>query len=174
MKARRTRKNRSGDQSSSEVLNHVADLTKHVKILLARETSQPNPPTNEACYFCGQLGHTSTNCTYDGNQNPEEANYVGNYGNRQPRNDPYSNTYNPGWRNHPNFAWKDSNQPSQPRQGAPRFLPRQPYQPPHQQMPPPQQVQQPPQQPAKPSFEDMVLKYMMNQDTIVKQQGVTI
>jgi hypothetical protein len=21
-------------------------------------------------------------------------------------NDPYSNTYNPGWRNHPNFSWK--------------------------------------------------------------------
>ena len=35
-------------------------------------------------------------------------------------------------------------------------------------------MQQPPQHPAKPSFEDMVLKYMVNQDTIVKQQGVTI
>ena len=35
-------------------------------------------------------------------------------------------------------------------------------------------MQQPPQQPAKPSFKDMVLKYMANQDTIVKQQGVTI
>ena len=35
-------------------------------------------------------------------------------------------------------------------------------------------MQQPPQQQAKPSFEHMVLKYMANQDTIVKQQGVTI
>src|ERR1044072_7847063 len=26
------------------------------------------------------------------------------------RNDPYSNTYNPGWRNHPNFAWRDRDQ----------------------------------------------------------------
>ena len=24
-------------------------------------------------------------------------------------NNPYSNTYNPGWRNHPNFSWKESN-----------------------------------------------------------------
>jgi len=23
-----------------------------------------------------------------------------------PGNDPYSNTYNPGWKNHPNFSWK--------------------------------------------------------------------
>ncbi|KAI5681974.1 hypothetical protein M9H77_03202 [Catharanthus roseus] len=22
------------------------------------------------------------------------------------QNDPYSNTYNPGWRNHPNFSWR--------------------------------------------------------------------
>ncbi|XP_057808483.1 uncharacterized protein LOC131022960 [Salvia miltiorrhiza] len=25
---------------------------------------------------------------------------------RQRRNDPFSNTYNPGWRNHPNFRWR--------------------------------------------------------------------
>ncbi|KAJ9178593.1 hypothetical protein P3X46_010467 [Hevea brasiliensis] len=40
--------------------------------------------------------------------------YVNNRGNlnqRQPNN-PYSNTYNPGWRNHPNFSW--SNQQNQP------------------------------------------------------------
>jgi hypothetical protein len=23
------------------------------------------------------------------------------------QNNPYSNTYNPGWKNHPNFSWKD-------------------------------------------------------------------
>ncbi|GJR37873.1 retrovirus-related pol polyprotein from transposon 297 family protein [Tanacetum coccineum] len=34
----------------------------------------------------------------------EEVNGV--YGNR-PRNDPFSESYNPGWRSHPNFRWKD-------------------------------------------------------------------
>ena len=24
-----------------------------------------------------------------------------------PQNNPYSNTYNVGWRNHPNFSWKE-------------------------------------------------------------------
>ncbi|KAK9007289.1 hypothetical protein V6N11_051118 [Hibiscus sabdariffa] len=33
----------------------------------------------------------------------ESASYVGNY-NRN-ANNPYSNTYNPGWRQHPNFSW---------------------------------------------------------------------
>ncbi|KAJ9175424.1 hypothetical protein P3X46_013981 [Hevea brasiliensis] len=44
----------------------------------------------------------------------EQMNYVNNRGNfnqRQPNN-PYSNTYNPGWRNHPNLSWSDQqNQP---------------------------------------------------------------
>src|SRR3954465_2521427 len=29
------------------------------------------------------------------------------------QNNPYSNTYNPGWKNHPNFAWKDQQQQQQ-------------------------------------------------------------
>nr|ABD63180.1 F7F22.15, related [Asparagus officinalis] len=30
---------------------------------------------------------------------------------QHPRNDPFSPTYNPGWRNHPNFAWNLGNSP---------------------------------------------------------------
>ncbi|KAK9045672.1 hypothetical protein V6N11_051581 [Hibiscus sabdariffa] len=33
----------------------------------------------------------------------ESACYVGNY--NRSANNPYSNTYNPGWRQHPNFSW---------------------------------------------------------------------
>ncbi|KAK8498802.1 hypothetical protein V6N12_066943 [Hibiscus sabdariffa] len=33
----------------------------------------------------------------------ESASYVGNYNRND--NNPYSNTYNPGWRQHPNFSW---------------------------------------------------------------------
>ena len=52
-------------------------------------------------------------------QNCEDLNAI--------QNDPYSNTYNPGWRNHPNFQWAGNSQkpPYQPRPQAPR-----PYQPP--------------------------------------------
>ncbi|XP_050238323.1 uncharacterized protein LOC126687811 [Mercurialis annua] len=38
-------------------------------------------------------------------QQANQINYVN--GQRQ-GNDPYSNTYNPGWRNHPDFAWRDN------------------------------------------------------------------
>ncbi|XP_057719675.1 uncharacterized protein LOC130934103 [Arachis stenosperma] len=41
----------------------------------------------------------------------EQANYIGN----SPRqsHDPYSKTYNPGWRNHPNFGWGNQQDQSQ-------------------------------------------------------------
>ncbi|MED6178970.1 hypothetical protein PIB30_112537, partial [Stylosanthes scabra] len=34
----------------------------------------------------------------------EQVNFVNNQP-RPPYNDPHSNTYNPGWSNHPNFSW---------------------------------------------------------------------
>ncbi|GAA0172981.1 hypothetical protein LIER_26695 [Lithospermum erythrorhizon] len=37
----------------------------------------------------------------------EQVNVMNGYNPRM-RNDPYSNTYNPGWKNHPNFAWKNN------------------------------------------------------------------
>ncbi len=43
------------------------------------------------------------------NEPIEQMNYVNNGGNfnqRQPNN-PYLNTYNLGWRNHPNFSWSN-------------------------------------------------------------------
>ncbi|PON42473.1 hypothetical protein TorRG33x02_335780 [Trema orientale] len=40
----------------------------------------------------------------------EQCNAIGMF--RKPFS-PYSDTYNPGWRNHPNFSWKsDPNQPT--------------------------------------------------------------
>ena len=73
----------------------------------------------------------------------EQANALGGFQGQQnfqraprPRNDPYSNTYNPGWRNHTNFSYaNNSNQaaPSIPYNKPPGFThPRQPqaYQPP--------------------------------------------
>ncbi|XP_062010355.1 uncharacterized protein LOC133726754 [Rosa rugosa] len=36
---------------------------------------------------------------------------------QRPRNDPFSNTYNPGWRDHPNFRWKDNDNVQNAPQG---------------------------------------------------------
>src|SRR3954466_2291968 len=58
------------------------------------------------------------------------------------QNNPYANTYNPGWKNHPNFAWKDQ-QGNFQNQGSTQFqTPAQPQQ----QLPYQQQFQHHPQQ----------------------------
>ena len=35
-----------------------------------------------------------------------------------PQNNPYSTTYNPGWRNHPNFSYKNQNTLIPPTNGS--------------------------------------------------------
>ena len=74
-----------------------------------------------SCVFCGG-GHIYDDCP----NNPVSVNYVGNYnsgnynsGSYNRGNNPYSNTYNPGWRQHPNFSWSNqtgqsSNNPNRP------------------------------------------------------------
>ena len=57
-----------------------------------------------SCVYCGE-GHLFDNCP----GNPTSVNYVGSF-NRQNQDNPYSNTYNPGWRQHRNFSWSYHNQ----------------------------------------------------------------
>ncbi|CAL9018499.1 unnamed protein product [Prunus brigantina] len=60
--------------------------------------------------------HPSSECT-TGNPfaSVEQVNQVAEF-NRQ-RNDPYSNMYNPGWRNHPNFSWSNTQNVQRPPPG---------------------------------------------------------
>jgi hypothetical protein len=64
--------------------------------------------------ICGGGNHLAINCNWGGTAegNAEQVNVLNN--NYRPQNNPYSNTYNPGWRNHPNFSWRN-NQDNQPQ-----------------------------------------------------------
>jgi hypothetical protein len=67
----------------------IVALTNLVKNNLnIGERNQVNSVTNETCAFCGE-DHNYENCP----GNPISVNYVGN----NPRNNPFSQTYNPGW-----------------------------------------------------------------------------
>lgn len=66
------------------------------------------------CDFCGG-GHPNHECQVSNSfaSSFEQANFVSNFHRQQ--NNPYSNTYNPGWRNHPNFSWnQNAAKPSPP------------------------------------------------------------
>ncbi|CAN6576795.1 unnamed protein product [Malus baccata var. baccata] len=73
-------------------------------------------------------GHVSEKCPQlIENGGWESANAIGFQSQNQSRHDPYSNTYNPGWRDHPNFKWMDPQQPQNQggfRQQPPGFFPK--------------------------------------------------
>nr|XP_023870464.1 uncharacterized protein LOC111983048 [Quercus suber] len=76
----------------------------------------------------------------------EQANYVSNF---QHQNNPYLNMYNPGWRNHPIFSWRNHQRQAKP----------------------PQQF---PQQEKKPTLEDMFMQYMQKIDVAIQNNSASI
>ena len=64
------------------------------------------------CEFCAG-NHVSSECQVgntfaSSSSSTEQVKYLA--GNQRQPNNPYSNTYNPRWRNHPNLAWGNQNQ----------------------------------------------------------------
>jgi len=59
------------------------------------------------CEACGMQGHASIECD-NGLSIIEHANALYSF-DPPPQNNLYSDTYNPGWNNHPNLSYKNSN-----------------------------------------------------------------
>lgn len=92
--------------SNKQLSHQLAEMQKQFKEVKALGTSK----AAEECVTCGGA-HDSNNCTETAVPREEEVKAL---------NDPFSNTYNPGWRNHPNLSWGGSNNTQ--RQGPnPRF-----------------------------------------------------
>ncbi|KAK8540256.1 hypothetical protein V6N12_046544 [Hibiscus sabdariffa] len=125
-----TRRGTAQLDSSNTILAQIASLTNMVKNLQKQPHIQEVKAFEE---FCEQSGsnHDASEC----GQQVESSCYVGNF-----NRNTMSNTYNPAWRNHPNFSWKNQNntlnpqQPNQmgfqnqPRQNSQQNLPRPEFQ----------------------------------------------
>ncbi|CAN6557194.1 unnamed protein product [Malus baccata var. baccata] len=72
-------------------------------------------PLQAACSICSLTNHDFLNCPHKDAYPEFMAEQVNSFNNFQrPRYDPYSNFYNPGWRDHPNLKW-DKDQHSRPQ-----------------------------------------------------------
>ncbi|KAL5578388.1 hypothetical protein UlMin_020087 [Ulmus minor] len=89
-------------------VSEITSLTAQIASLVNTLNNQQATPhqsvnsvqgTGESCVLCNG-NHRFESCP----SNPESVCYVGNM-NRN--NNPFSNTYNPGWRQHPNFSWSN-------------------------------------------------------------------
>ncbi|GJT71451.1 DNA-directed DNA polymerase [Tanacetum coccineum] len=81
---------------------HLDNLTSLVeKLVMGNSTQQV-----KACGICSVVGHPTNMCSIIQYGSPEKMNVVGGFpGPPQRKYDPFSSTYNPGWRDHPNFSY---------------------------------------------------------------------
>ncbi|XXG64662.1 hypothetical protein AAC387_Pa05g2553 [Persea americana] len=103
-------------QSQGNVTTQMAAMDKKIDMIIKAMASNSmlGQTSKEVCAICSHTNHTTECCPMSSFTDQEHANYVGNTFPKQ--NNPYSNTYNPGWKNHPNFSW-GSNQNNQNNQG---------------------------------------------------------
>ncbi|KAK8541033.1 hypothetical protein V6N13_026497 [Hibiscus sabdariffa] len=92
--------------SSDNILAQIASLTNMVKNMQKQPHIQEVKAVDAFCDQCGS-NHDASEC----GQQVESSCYVGNYS----RNNT-TNTYNPAWRNHPNFSWKNQGNTLNPQQ----------------------------------------------------------
>ncbi|KAM2977307.1 hypothetical protein FF2_014260 [Malus domestica] len=75
---------------------------------------KPNEQSVAACGVCSMNGHLMDKCPQlIENGGWESANAVGFGSQNQPRNNLFSNTYNPGWKDYPNFKLREPQQTQQ-------------------------------------------------------------
>ncbi|XP_062075573.1 uncharacterized protein LOC133779655 [Humulus lupulus] len=91
----------------SKLTAQVEALTKQLQ---GNVITAPVQQAQTLCEICGGP-HAYEQCQYaDVNNMPmEQAQAIGNFP-RQNNNNPYSTSFNQGWRNHPNFSWKNDQQ----------------------------------------------------------------
>src|ERR1044072_4311572 len=84
------------EASNKQMANQMAEMQKQMQEAKMMRVS------NSDCVTCGSP-HCGERCVETFTE--EEVKAMG-----QSRNDPYSNNYNPRWRNHPNFSWRERDQ----------------------------------------------------------------
>ena len=79
-----------------------------IKLEMQELRAKPIVAVRPVCALCGGE-HNAEECgageAYTNASEPLAVNALNQYGRT---NDPYNNNYNPGWRNHPNFSWRDA------------------------------------------------------------------
>ena len=93
----------------------LSNLTRKVEALALGQTSNFSNAKNEICGICVNPSHAPQPCYSLPNQQDffvEQVNAL-NFHEKSP-NSPYSSTYNPNWRNHPNFSWSNNTNVQQP------------------------------------------------------------
>ncbi|XP_073309925.1 uncharacterized protein [Primulina huaijiensis] len=136
-------------------------LARKVEALELKKNGQLKSVQEIACHICDTSDHSTKDCPTLPSFKEclhEQANVLNNL--KRPNFEPFSQSYNPGWRNHPNFSWRNDNaaQFSQPHfQNQQNFQNYAPY------VPPP-----------KRNLEDILNSFIAKQESINTQTAQTM
>ena len=145
---------RVNEVSNSSIEQRLDCLTSLVEKLAIGQMQQL-----KTCGICYGSSHPTDMCPTLQDDSTEQANAVGFPGPPQRRYDPYANTYNPGWRDHPNFNYAVS-PPGFPQQS--QYQPR------------PQLSQQQPAPKSGMSLEDIVKSLATNTQQFQQETKTSI
>ncbi|KAL5550681.1 hypothetical protein UlMin_000857 [Ulmus minor] len=148
-----------------DVKTTLANLTRKVEALVLSQTMNSR---TEVCALCQDSSHTAQSCpslpTYQ-EALSEQANVLHSYG--KSSDSPFAPTYNPNWRNHPNFSWRQ-NQPSMNQPGTQVNMHNQ-----HIHHPNPTYPLNVPQQ-RKPSLEDTLQQFIQSTQQVLHSNSQAI
>ncbi|XP_075483699.1 uncharacterized protein LOC142523855 [Primulina tabacum] len=101
--------------STSPIDQKLDSLTSLLENLVVGQVQQV-----KACGICMMVGHSTYMCPILQEDPPQQVNSIDGFpGQPQRRYDPYSNSFNPGWKDHPNFSYRN--------QGGQQEYPQQNY-----------------------------------------------
>ncbi|XP_027174127.1 uncharacterized protein LOC113773702 [Coffea eugenioides] len=91
---------RVNEVETSSLQQQISELTSVVRQLMVG-----NMPQLKACGICTNMGHHTDSCPMLQEDGAEQVNMAEGVPAPRRQYDPYSNTYNPGWRDHPNPSY---------------------------------------------------------------------
>jgi len=96
---------------------NFTSLARKVEALECKKSGQLKSVQDIVCQICETNEHAINDCPTLPSFKEclhEQAHALNNF--QRPNHNPYSQTYNPSWRNHPNFSWKSGNNNAQTSQ----------------------------------------------------------
>jgi hypothetical protein len=143
-----------------------ASLARNVEALELKKIGQLKSVQDIVCKICKTNEHSTNNCLTLPSFREclhEQAYALNSF--QKPNHNPYSQTYNSSWRNHPNFSWKSGNNNAQtsqpPFQAHHNFQNSYGYAPPY--VPPPIR-----------NLEETLYAFIEKQETINTQNAQTM
>ncbi|XP_073014521.1 uncharacterized protein [Primulina eburnea] len=144
-----------------EVPAGVNLFKEKVEALELKKNGQLKSVQEIACHICDTSDHFTKDCPTLPSFKEclhEQANVLNNF--KRPNFEPFSQNYNPGWRNHPNFSWRNDNAAQFPQ---PHFQNQQNFQNYAPYVPPP-----------KINLEDTLNSFIAKQESINTQTAQTM